>query len=190
MKLINRIALCVALSVGIAGPSVTYSTMSAAADANEAELVRLTAELKKHLSKNQNKGANDAYEAILKLKKVTVPADVHYMGGLASRALGDLIAAMTRFEKAAAGGLAEAKEEVAAIKSRFGQVEIAKQKKENRELTIDEPPFDPIARGAVDFAKAAVADKGKFEGWLPVGSYKLGSKSFTVTANAKTLKVK
>ncbi|MBM4357274.1 MAG: hypothetical protein FJ096_04115 [Deltaproteobacteria bacterium] len=190
MKLINRLTLCVALSVGIAGPSITHSTVSAAADANEAELVRLTAELKKHLSKNQNKGANDAYEAILKLKKVTVPADLHYMGGLASRALGDLIAAMARFEKASAGGHAAAKEEVASIQSRFGQVEIAKQKKENRTLTIDEAPFDPIARAAVDTAAAAVADTGKFEGWLPVGSYKLGSKAFTVTANAKMLKVK
>jgi len=190
MSLFKNAALSLCLVLGVAAPTVTFSTVASADAKDDAEVVRLTAEMKKHLSKNQYGGADADYVAILKLKHVTIPADVHFLGGQAARGAYRVGDAFERFTKGSKGGSADATKELEALKTRFGQIDIDKQKKENRKLTITELPFDPLERATFDAVKAIVEDKGKYEGWLPVGEYTLGSKTFTIKGGAATVKVK
>jgi hypothetical protein len=166
----------------LAAPTTALAASCSAA--NVAEVQRLSGELRKALTKNQNSGGDNYYKAMEKLGAACaagITPVAHFDGGLAARGLGNLGAAKARFERAP--DLAEAKNELTALGA-YGQVSITKTPKAKRALIFEgEAPFDPLQRLAIDFGKAEVAAGRDLVGLLPPGNYKLGSVAFSVTTS-------
>ncbi len=193
--MLNRVLLSACLTLGVAAPAITVSQTTFAADAerskNAGELDRLVEELQKHLQKPNYKAANEDFEKLLKLKHVAVPAKAFFWGAQAAINLGHIGDTIARYEQAKKAGHTGDNIDtlVSDLKTRYGQVDIKKQKKGERALKAVVNPFAPDENRAIEFASTTVADHGKFEGWLPVGEYLLGEQKFTVVSG-KTVKVK
>ena len=164
---------------------------TAKASKQQAEAQRIYDEVKKGAQKNQWSKVEREYKRLIALRKVTFPADAHFIGAQSSRSLGDVQAVMDRLTSAQKAGhdAGEVSAWQADLKKSYGKVIIKKQPKDSRALAPTASPFAPDQRAAIDFAAAKIKSKGKFTGWLPAIEYTLGSKSFTVRAG-QTTKVK
>lgn len=168
-------------TAGWSGPKGrTMKRPTAASAQNSAEAQRLRDEMEKLAKKNAWPGVERTYQKLIALKGITPTGDDHYHGAQAARATGDVAAVLDRLKKAKAAGHANVADWIGDIERNYGQVQIKKQKKSNRELKPAAMPFAPDQRSAIEFAAARIAKKGKFEGWLPKGDYTLGDQKFTV----------
>lgn len=179
MKRIYSYAVAAVLSM--AGIAATESHAFAACSASDAsEVTRLRGEMGTLLKKNAHSGVISTFEKMLKLGKkgCEIKPDDYKAGGYSAQNAGDIATALEWYK----GG--NASNDVANIQTRFGQVTIKEKK---GELTKEGGmPFAPDERAALDKAVEAIKASGKFDGYLPLGKYTLGTKTFEVTAGAVT----
>lgn len=179
MKRIYSYAVAAALSV--AGIAASESNAFAACSANDAaELTRLRGEMGTRLKKNAHSGVVATFQEMLKLGKkgCEIKPDDYKGGGYSAQNSGDIATALEWYKAASASN------DVANIQTRYGQVNIKEKK---GELTKEGGlPFAPDERAALEKGAEAVKANGKFEGYLPIGKYTLGGKTFEVTAGAVT----
>lgn len=145
------------------------------------EMTRLRAELSKLAAKNAHAGVIRTFEQMLdsnKKDKCELKPEDYKVAGGSARSTGDIARAIAWLNSGGASA------DVADLKSRFGQVEI---KEKAGDLAKDGGvPFAPDERAALDAATSTVKSSGKFTGYLPVGKYTLGTKTFEVKSSGVT----
>lgn len=166
-------------------------------DADKAEYTRLTEEMKKLSARNAWPAVEatfDSLEELQKKKKVGLSVKDLKRGAEAARGLGNIKEAFERISAAAnqATDDKEALDWVEEVKNNYGSVSITIENKADwTSLTAVNPPFEPDKRAAIAYIQAQLAEKGKFEGYIPVGEYTIGGEKFAVDSlnYGKTLKV-
>ena len=172
------------LSVGVASASVTafvsHASAASCSATDASEVTRLRGEINSLLKKNAHSGVVSNSEKLFALGKkgCEVKPDDYKNAGYSAQQLGDIGAALEWYK---AGN---ASNDVANITTRFGEVAI---KEKAGDLAKEGGmPFAPDERAALEKGTAAVKKNGKFEGFLPLGKYTLGSKTFEVVAGKVT----
>ncbi len=168
-------------AVSMGGSFAAADARAASCSAAEAsEMVRLRSELSKLVGKNAHSGAVSTFEKMLDLakQKCEIKPDDYKLAATSARNLGDIEKAITWFN--GGGGSSDA----ADLKARFGQVKISE--KAGELLKDGGLPFPPDERAALEAAAKAVKSSGKYDGYLPIGTYKLGAKSFEVKTTGVT----
>ena len=159
-----------------------------AGEREDAEMERLTEEIKRFSEQQLWQGVERRYEEILALEGVQVPRDVHLKAAYAARAVGDMAATLSRLERAAAiEHTDEVDEWIRAINEEYGRVQLATEPPRSIELRCEVMPFATDQRKAVEFATKQLADEGSFVGMLPAGRYTLAEKPFEVIPGTGTL---
>lgn len=179
MRAVRALVIAVAISTGVVGGSTSAFAASCSA-AETSEMTRLRGELSKLAGKNAHSGVISTFNKMLDLtkQKCELKPDDYKLAANSARNLGDIDTAIDWFKSA--GATTDSKD----LETRFGQVKIAEKA---GELTKDGGmPFAPDERAALDSAATSVKANGKFSGYLPVGTYKLGVKSFEVKASGVT----
>ncbi len=74
------------------------------------------------------------------------------------------------------------------IDQRFGAVELRVDPSKEG-LVVEQPPFEPTARRAIDNAQARLDAQGEYRGLLPRGEYQLGEASFHVSSRYYPVKI-
>ncbi|MFO0665033.1 MAG: hypothetical protein U0174_13855 [Polyangiaceae bacterium] len=146
-------------------------------DSNKADLRQLHDELQRMAGKNQHSAVVRTFTQMLSIakKNCEIAANDYVLAGGASRNLGDIQKALEWLD---AGKSTDA----ADLRARFAQVEI---KGKAADLAKDGGvPFATDERAALEIAVREVKAKGKYTGYLPIGGYTLGSKTFTVAVGA------
>lgn len=172
------------LKVALVAGALALGTVAAEADAraacstiSAAEMVRLRAEMFKLAAKNAHSGAVSTFRKMLDLSKskCELKRDDYVAAANSARNLGDIATAISWFT--AGGDSAGASD----LKARFAQVKI--KERPGDLIRAGGMPFAPDERAALDAAIKGVKARGAFTGYLPLGTYKIGAKSFEVTTS-------
>ena len=176
--------LALALTLSFAGPAYAQS-------AAEAERVRLSDDMKRLAGRSAWRGVDDAYEQLVTLSDkegVVLTFRDHWTGAEAARELGDINGVHTRLQRAVAVAKPDDKERCQSwldeIAANYSEVSLKVSNKVSGDTTLDveEMPFAPDQRRAIEAAQAAIAGDKAYKGLLPTGSYELGTKAFEVKA--------
>lgn len=132
--------------------------------------------------KNAWQDVEQAYSKLLELRAPMRPAS-HVLGGVAAHLDLDIGAAIKRLSLAGKAGQSE----LAAVQRAYGQVIL--KPAQGGALRAEALPEDPRARALFEQAASTVAEQGDYQGWLPVGVYRVGEQSFAVAANG-TIRVR
>ena len=152
----------------------------AGTDRGEAEHTRLSGEIEQLAERQVWTGVEKKFVELEKLG-VDLTYDDWMHGAYASRALGDMSAAYARLKKAAKiDSSKEVIDWLYAIDMNYSSVELLAIPPRNVELAVEELPFDPDQRVAVEKAQATVKDKGTYTGLLPKGAYVFAGQPFSV----------
>lgn len=173
------------LAVGLATVGTMAMDSEAKAQAtcsakDAAALRQLHDELSKLSAKNSHSGVLRTFREMQAIERraCAIEANDYKLAGLAARSTGDIANAIAWLDKA--GATADTTD----LRARFGQVEIKEKKSD---LAKDGGvPFPPDESATLAAAVAAVKGSGKYVGYLPIGTYKVGSKSFEVKAGVLT----
>jgi hypothetical protein len=169
-------------------PPPTSDDAVSVAVPDRAEYQRLSEEIEKLVAKNAWVGVEKAYVALLATGVQPSFTD-HVSGAHAARALGDVLGTRTRLVAANAQ-----KEDRAVldwlfeIDSQYNRVFLACDP-ESRVLEPAAMPFDPNQKRAVEFAQAAIADGGLFDGYLPAGEYQFGDMPIRVEPRVQSVSI-
>lgn len=158
-----------------------------AADAARAEYVRLSQELEKLAARNAWPGVERIYVDLVKTGEPPSFQD-HTYGAQSARQLGDITEAHARLK--AANAIKEDRQVIDSlweIESNYGLVFFAGDL--GVALSADVMPFEPDQAHAIEFAIAKVAATGKYEGYLPLGTYKFADYQITVVARGANARV-
>ncbi len=165
-------SLAILLWLGLASPAV-------ADDGQQREANRIAHEMTSLATRNAWDGVERHYEEIVTLD-ATLPSSVYHLAGEAARNRGDVHGAIQRFEAAlTAGHGAETESTIKVLRDEFGRAEII-IKPGSHDLVPDATPFRPDHVVAIEFARAILADRGHFSGYLPAGRYTVGDHAFEV----------
>ena len=159
-----------------------FANPPSSSDPAQAEMMRLTQDLS-NLAKRQHwQGVERVYEKILAIPNTTPHYEVHRLAADASKAKGDMAAALDRLERATA---LEPREEdlqfMAALRENYGYVILETTPRRPVILSVDQMPFPPDQRLQIKAAMVACDKEGYFRGMLPIGIYRLENKVFEVT---------
>jgi hypothetical protein len=167
-------------------------------DESRAEVVRLSAEMEKLAKRNAWKGVEKAYKEIEKLgfRGLSDPAFIHEMGSQAATTLGDTQARLIRLKRAGlAGGEESVEGALDHLEEEWGEVNIrparppeTRQEKKDfagPKLQLEQMPFAPDQRKALEAAMAQIEATGIYKGLLPLGAYTLGTESFVLAEGAQ-----
>lgn len=153
-----------------------------AGEREQAEAERLIDEINTFAERQAWRGVERSYEELLAMPDVEVPAAVHLTAAQAARANGDMGGCLDRLLRAQR---IERTDELDAwineINENYGRVELLTVPPRPVELTPAAMPFAPDQRQAVEAAVRLLAEEGVFVGMLPVGTYDLAGRTFTVT---------
>jgi len=160
-------------------------------EAAKAEYIRLAQELEKLASRNAWGGVERTYLALM-ATGVAPTFEDFIAGAQSARASGDI--AGTRKRLMAATELQEDREILDwlwDIDSNYGKVFLAcvASGKDPITLSTGTMPFDPAMAGAVRFAVAQVDEDCLFDGYLPKGEYKFGSKAVDVVPRVQSVRI-
>lgn len=167
-----------------------------AAEAPDAELLRLREEMGALAAKNQWKGVDRLYLKVVQEGLGAKAAD-HLMGSQAASNLGEPLVAVERLEALlAAESTVEdipSREKARAllddIYARYGKVEIVVGEKRLPGLVRFELPFGTEERDAIQRAREVILEERTYRGLLPLGSYMLDGEKFEVVASETWQKV-
>ena len=181
MRVLLILTICFVTSRTSSADESEESTDTAAAQAEaEAEHIRLSVEMERLAQRLTWNGVERKYLLLLELGVELNHSD-HLHGAYAARELGDVAACYERLRAAAAR---DASKEVIDwlwdIDNNYGHVSLSTSPPRAAILTMNELPFDPNQRRAVDAAVALVREDGTFSGLLPRGPYAFAGQSFTV----------
>ena len=157
-------------------------------DAEQAEYIRLSAEMKTLASKNAWEGVERTFQ---RLEHTGVPLKYqdYFLAAQAARAAGNIAAARDRLLKA--NDIKENREVMDwlwELDSSYGKVSLQCDPG-TLQLEPESMPFHPDRAAAVRFAEKQVADTGTFEGYLPEGNYTFGKFEVTVAPRVQTVRI-
>ncbi len=162
---------------------------TAAHAADDPEVRRLAQSMDKLAQKNAWDGVERAYEQIEGLGGTSNRATVS-LGAEAARNRGDVSAHLARLKTAQdLSGEPDTASAIASVRGEFGSLAIVCRASDCPAVVPVVEPFRPDLKNAIAFANAGLTDKGKFEGYLPVGSYAFGHQNFEVFANVEALRI-
>lgn len=171
--------MVLALAVLLALPAHAGSD-KASPDRGEAEHTRLSGEIEQLAERQVWSGVEKKFLELEKLG-VELTYDDMMHGAYAARALGDMSSAYARLKKAARiDSTKEVIDWLYAIDMNYSSVDLVAVPPRNVDLAVEEMPFDPDQRIAVEKAQGTVEDKGTYTGLLPKGNYVFAGQPFTV----------
>lgn len=151
-----------------------------ATTADEAEHARLSDEIEKLAKRQVWTGVERKFRDLERLDTEPTLEDLVY-GATAARELGDVKHCYERLKAAARlGATKEIVDWLWDIDNNYGSVELLTVPNRSAELLVDEMPFDPNQRKAVEAAQESVRRDGIFVGMLPKGDYSFATQRFTV----------
>ena len=171
--------------------SILVLCLPSPAAAQEAVVVAEQERLQKELQVLAGREAWDGVERIyhqllvLEAQGAQVTYAEHMIGAQAAQQRGDVASTMERLDAALVQWDTElARNWLADINNNFGQITITMPQRSRTERTLQsqEMPFEPERRFAIGFAQRQLESEARFEGYLPVGVYEIGSRTFSVTA--------
>lgn len=129
-----------------------------------------------------------AYQRLLADHPSVITSEVHRMGAGAARARGDLLRTAQRLQRVRTGtvGHPESVGDLALLAENTGLVRV---EADGVELATDALPFAPELRLAVEGAIEQTRAEGWFVGLLPVGTYRLGDRTFEVSPGFDAMQV-
>ena len=145
---------------------------------SDAETVRLRSEMKMLAKRDAWTGVDRAFRAAHALQP-ELTFDDYLLGAFAAQALGDL--ATTRKRLLAAHALQEDKtvlDWLWNIDTEYVPVRLAANSSDG--LIYLDSAFHPQTRTILEFAQGSLAETGRFDGFLPSGTYTLGGFTFDV----------
>ncbi len=152
----------------------------AAGNATEAEHNRLSDEIEKLANRQVWTGVERKFRDLERLGTEPTYDDLMY-AATAARELGDVQRSYDRLKVAVKlKGSKEIVDWLWDIDNNYGSVELLTVPSRSTELEIEEMPFDPNQRKAVEAAQESVRRDGIFVGMLPRGAYRFASQGFTV----------
>ncbi len=153
---------------------------ASAADALEAEHVRISGDIEQLANRQLWAGVEKKFAELQKLGVEPSYEDLLH-GAYSARALGNAQNAYDRLKVAARiKGTREIVDWLSTIDANYGTVELLATPPRGVLLEAAEVPFDPDQRVAVEAASERVKKEGKFSGLLPRGSYTFAGQTFTV----------
>lgn len=157
-----------------------------------AEQERLQKELQTLVAREAWEGVERTYRQLLDLEAqgIAVTYAEHMLGAQAAQQRGDVVATRQRLEAALEQWSTElARNWLADINASFGQVSISVPARNKLEYTlqIEESPFEPERRFAIEFAQTTLNEERGFEGYLPTGSYTIGEQTFSVAPGRRAV---
>ncbi|MEQ1569299.1 MAG: hypothetical protein ABMA64_26920 [Myxococcota bacterium] len=150
-----------------------------------AERVRLGEDLRKLAGQNQWGGVERAYVGLLAVSAATgapLTHAQHVLGAQAAEARGDVRATWERLKMAVAvEPRDDTREWIARLEVTNGLVSIRTNGLVRGPLTLEvlDPP-DPSTLRTIDAARAEIEDRRRYDGFLPLGRYRVGSLRFDV----------
>ncbi|MEZ4319525.1 MAG: hypothetical protein R3F61_18560 [Myxococcota bacterium] len=164
-------------SAALAGPSPA-----------EAEVLRLTEEIARLSQKTAWPGVERKYEALLEIKKVRISAETHLHAAHAAQARGDIATANIRANRALTAAesdpasVQKASEWLADFLVNYGEASLELSVAFKGEPTIEsrDPVFSPKVRTILAFASSELSANRVFQGYLPIGRYKVGDEVFDI----------
>lgn len=169
------------------------SLSAAAGEVEEAEVQRLSVELRDRVAETRWEAADAMYRRLVAVEGARPAYQDHWRGYLAARSLGDAIAQAARLQAAAE---LDATEEVvtaeAMLMAWYGRVDIRVSKRLDPRppLVMSQVPFEADQRRVLEAATAALAEEGRYVGLLPLGMYNLGSSSFDIVGEDAPVRVR
>ncbi len=152
----------------------------AAQTADEAEHARLSDEIEKLANRQVWTGVERKFRDLERLDSDPTLDDLVY-GATAARELGDVQHSYERLKAAARMGASkEIVDWLWDIDNNYGSVELLTVPSRSADLIVDEMPFDPNQRKAVEAAQESARRDGIFVGMLPKGDYNFATQRFTV----------
>lgn len=121
------------------------------------------------------------YHKLVALRGSRLPADFHVLAGVAAHNLRDIDTAIRRMSRAGRTGRAELK----ALRRGYGKAVLTG----DGVLKAAAIPLDLRARRIYEHAVLQKIENGRYRGYLPVGVYTLGGRSFAVSPG-RTIKVR
>lgn len=154
----------------------------AAAWAIDAEGERIAEELPKAAREGQWTLIERQYQRLVDQHPTVLSGPIHRLGAEAARSRGDLVLTAQRLMRVRPGaeGYDASVGDLDVLDRGTGLVML--QVSGDVALEAEQLPFAPDLRTAVQAAAQHVVEKGHFVGLLPVGSYRLGTQTFTVDA--------
>ena len=144
--------------------------------------------IEQSVARNACADADRAYLALLGTGARATYRD-HLLAGQAARALGDVNAALARFERARrAEDTSEISEQIERIQDRYGQVKLKVPGKHSGGVALSprSPVIDAELRAVIEHARRTLAQDGRYKGLLPVGGYRLGRTDLEVSNQVTT----
>lgn len=159
-----------------------------------AEAQRLYEEMQRLAQRTAWTGVERQYDKLHDLKNVPYPPYAHVLGAKAAQARGDILEALERANRAvkSADGDMATLQEASQFLTEFDilhgpvQVEVPAAMSTTPALVAEGSTFDPNVRAALGHANDALATQRAFKGYLPLGSYRIGSTRFDVLPDGKT----
>ncbi|MBM4392290.1 MAG: hypothetical protein FJ090_14310 [Deltaproteobacteria bacterium] len=149
-------------------------------DRGDAEHMRISGEIEQLAERQVWSGVEKKFRELEKLG-VELSYDDMMHGAYAARALGEMSGAYERLKKAARiDSTKEVIDWLYAIDMNYSSVDLVAVPPRYVVLTVEEMPFDPDQRTAVEKAQATVADRGLYAGLLPRGNYVFAGQPFAV----------
>ncbi len=156
---------------------------------DEAEYQRQSTELQLAATRNAWGGVERAYRALM-TTNVPLTGAMHVSGARAAQSRGDMTAARDRIRQAlqAEPELEEASDWLRELDGGYASVLLLGDPGRHH-LLCDAVPFDPALAKAIEFAKAAIAETGTFNGILPEGTYQFADLTLEVRPGITTQRI-
>ncbi len=177
------------LSLAAAEEPVFEDPRAFRAPRDEGEYQRQSAELQLAATRNAWGGVERAYRALM-TTNVPLTGAMHVSGARAAQSRGDMTAARDRIRQAlqAEPDLQEARDWLRELDGGYASVLLLGDPGRHH-LVCDAIPFDPALAKAIEFAKAAIAETGTFNGILPAGSYQFADLTLDVRPGITTQRI-
>lgn len=175
MNGLNRLGIVALLACVI--PAVPH-VARACSDAQEQEATSLRRTMASSHAAHRWADVDAKYRALVNTTCALSIPD-HGLAANAALQLGDIRSAFERYERM--NGASQLYPE---LRPRFGRVTIEGPKPTTLARTGGPPPGDAGAN-ALRFAREQLDAKGGFDGWLPLGTYEVGTARFEVKADGQ-----
>ena len=167
---------------------LTALLLAPLAQADDAEVRRLSQNMEKLAQKNAWEGVERNYASIQALGGDVKP-NVILLAAEAAKSRGDTSALIERLQAAVdAGAGPDAQAQLKTARNEFAQVELL-CKGECPVLYPAVEPFRPDQRAAIALANTSVTESRSFSGYLPVGQYSFGHARMNVVPGNTPLRV-
>lgn len=160
---------------------------SLAAEPSQAEVLRLEQAMTSLAQRGVWSGVERRFQEIVALG-APLSRDTLLLAATAAREQGDVLHHLARLVDAQAlDDTEDIQGQILDVMSTFGRAQL--HGSTATKLTADQPPFRPDAVKAIALAQSALTATGRFDGFLPEGSYHLNKKPFTVLPGSDPVRV-